>query len=85
EEAFGTRAEVGGARVGHHAVLWLRDTPHEAAVGIRGRARARGVGVYPVTPFYAGIPPCAGFLLGYASLDPNEIREAITRLADAVI
>ncbi len=84
EDAFGTRAEVGGARVGHHAVLWLRDTPPEAAVSIRGRARALGVGVYPVAPFYAGSPPCAGFLLGYASLEPNEIREGILRLAEAV-
>jgi GntR family transcriptional regulator/MocR family aminotransferase len=84
KEALGTRAEVGGARVGHHAVLWLRDTPPEAAVSIRGGARALGVGVYPVAPFYAGNPPCAGFLLGFASLEPNEIREGIFRLAEAV-
>lgn len=83
-EAFGAEAEVGGARVGHHAVLWLRDVPPRAAAPIRRRARALGVGVYPVAPFYAGAPPCAGFLLGYASLEPSDIREGILRLAKAV-
>ena len=83
-ESFGQSAEVSGAGAGHHVVLWLRDLPHQAAAAIRTRARALGVGVYPLAPFYAKAPPRAGFLLGYAGLEPPQIREGIARLAEAV-
>jgi GntR family transcriptional regulator/MocR family aminotransferase len=83
-EAFGPRVEVAGASAGHHAVLWLRDAPPEAAAPIRARAFSLGVGIYPIAPFYARSPPCTGFLLGYAGLEPTQIREGVARLSQAV-
>jgi GntR family transcriptional regulator/MocR family aminotransferase len=46
-------------------------------------AAERGVGVYPVAPYFATPPPRAGLLLGYASVDEDAIGEGIARLAEA--
>ena len=84
EECFGGTARISGASAGHHAILWLPDLPAEVADAIRGRARALRVGVYPISPFYTKPPPYTGFLLGYASLEPDQIREGIQRLVQAI-
>ncbi|OYU99939.1 MAG: hypothetical protein CFE45_11090, partial [Burkholderiales bacterium PBB5] len=52
-------------------------------------ARDVGVGVYPVSPLYAG-PPArsqprpAGLIVGYASLDVAQIRQGVRALAAAL-
>ena len=80
---FGERAEIAGAGAGHHVVLWFKATHANSAPRIRARARDLGVGIYPIAPFYAGEPPCAGFLLGYAGLTPEQIAQGIALLAKA--
>ena len=52
-------------------------------------AREAGVGVYALSPLYAG-PPArskprqAGLILGYASLDVEQIRKGVRALAAAL-
>jgi DNA-binding transcriptional MocR family regulator len=51
---------------------------------LRARAAGRGVGVYPVEPYYMRPPSEAGLLVGYGSLDEREIRAGIRILAEVL-
>jgi len=79
-EHLGDAVEVAGADAGLHVLLWLRDSEPADAERLRRRAAELGVGIYPVTPFYAGSAPRAGILLGWASLGPREVRDGIRLL-----
>jgi GntR family transcriptional regulator / MocR family aminotransferase len=81
ERSFGKRAEIRGAQGGLHVLLWFCEIANGRGREIRRRAREVGVGVYPVTPFYATPPAHLGLLIGYASLTEKEIAEGIRRLA----
>jgi GntR family transcriptional regulator/MocR family aminotransferase len=82
-------ARIDGAASGLHLVLWLDGVPMQDEADLVAQARARQVGVWPVGPLYAcGVRfrarRCAGLVLGYASLDVDEIERGVARLADAV-
>jgi GntR family transcriptional regulator/MocR family aminotransferase len=81
---LGDAARVDGPQSGLHVVVWLPATPASRVSAIRRRAAARGAGVYPVAPYYQRPPAEAGFVLGYAALSEEEIREGIRRFAEAV-
>jgi len=60
---------------------WLRPRDEAALVAA---ARLRGVGVYPVSPLYAGKAAggrCGGLILGYASLTVEQIAQGVRLLA----
>jgi GntR family transcriptional regulator/MocR family aminotransferase len=80
-EQFGDRVEVQGANAGIHVIAWLGDVPRSAVDDLVDRARAEGVGIYSVAPYYIDPPERAGLLLGYASLSERDIREGVARLA----
>ena len=49
--------------------------------------RARGVGVYPVSPLFAGSPARgrpAGLVLGYAGLTAEQIAQGMAVLAEVL-
>ena len=54
------------------------------------RARAAGLGVYPVTPLYApapaaaALPDTAGLVVGYASLDERAIERGVRILGEVL-
>jgi len=81
---LGTGAEVSGADAGLHVLLWLRGVPASQLPAIVRAAEGVGVGVYPVTPHCRESPRDAGFVLGYASLTEQSIREGIRRLARVI-
>ena len=84
KQHLGDRVEVAGANAGLHLLVWLRGVPAAEAPRVVARAARAGVGVYTPDAFYLGRPPCAGLVLGYASLDEPAIREGIRRLTRAV-
>ncbi len=84
DEHLGDRVRVEGANAGLHVVAWLRGLSHRHGRDLVQRAAALGVGVYPVTPYYAAPPAGLGLLLGYGALQPRSIATGIARLADAV-
>jgi GntR family transcriptional regulator / MocR family aminotransferase len=84
DEHLGAAATVAGANAGLHVVAWLRDVPARRARDLVTRAAARGVGVYPVTPYYESPPARLGLLLGYGALMPRSIATGVARLAEAV-
>ena len=84
DEHLGNRAEVTGTNAGIHALVWLNGVSPEKQDDLVGRARAAGVGIYPVTPYFSQPPERLGLLLGYAALDEVRINEGIRRLAQVL-
>jgi len=63
--------------------------PQQGEAQLVAAARAAGVGVYPVSPLFAGPqvspqPRPAGLTLGYASLSEEDIQLGIRTLAAVV-
>ena len=82
EEHLPGRFEVSGADAGLHVTAWLRGR-NRSVRRLTAQAREAGVGVYPVNPCYAGRAR-PGIILGYGTLEPDEIRRGVLRLAAAV-
>ena len=79
-EYLGERVAVTGDGAGAHVVLWpKRVMREEEAVA---QAAAKGVGIYGISHCYLRRPSRSGLLLGYATLDEDEIRSGIRLLAD---
>jgi GntR family transcriptional regulator/MocR family aminotransferase len=82
-------AQVGGTAAGLHVVLWLpflhaQDEPILVAI-----AREAGVGIYPVSTLFARPASTiqhqpAGFILGYASLTVEQIKQGIHILSGLI-
>jgi len=79
---FGERVEIAGENTGVHLVVWLNGMAPDDIPALIARAAAAGVGLYPMTPYYATPLRRAGLLFGYASLSEAEIRAGIRRLAE---
>lgn len=80
---------VSGTAAGLHVVLWLPFMQSQAEPVLVAAARAKGVGVYPVTPLFANLsasthPWPAGLILGYASLTIEQIQQGIFILASVI-
>lgn len=81
QESLGGAAELVGVRAGLHGLLWIRELKASREAELRRLCATRGVGIYPVIPYYRSPPPVAGFVLGFATLDEERIREGIRILA----
>jgi GntR family transcriptional regulator/MocR family aminotransferase len=82
QDRVAERVEVLGANAGLHVMLRLRDVPLEREAELIAFAERAGVRVYSPVLFYQ-VPrhrPEAELVLGYASLDPDQIRSGIARL-----
>lgn len=80
ERELGDKVRVEGANAGLHVVIWLPHLRPDDELPIVERAARAGVGVYPLSPYYASTPVRAGLLLGYGSLDEPQIDAGITTL-----
>ncbi|WP_173517072.1 MocR-like pyridoxine biosynthesis transcription factor PdxR [Ensifer sesbaniae] len=86
---LGDRVAVAGADAGLHVVVWF-DRVEKAQEGeLIARARAAGIGLYPISPLYAADeaghrPDRAGIVMGYASLEPAEIGKGVAALAEVL-
>ena len=88
-DTLGDAATVAGADAGLHVVVWLNRVPQAREEALVARARASGLGVYPITPLYADaraetLPVIAGLVMGYACLDEAAIRRGVRMLGDVV-
>ena len=85
---LGARARIEGAGSGLHVVVWIEDIPANMEQQVVAEANRLGVGISPVSPLYAEgtklrREPCAGFVLGYASLAEADIEKGVSLLARA--
>jgi GntR family transcriptional regulator / MocR family aminotransferase len=73
---------------GLHVVAWFEGLPRARESELAAAAFQQRVLVYPISSLYLpGFDTAtrsAGFVLGYASLDPGEIDRGVKRLAAAV-
>jgi GntR family transcriptional regulator/MocR family aminotransferase len=80
---------VEGSAAGLHVVVWLPCARQQDEPALADAARARGVGIYPVSGLFARprsriqARP-AGLIIGYASLTAEQIRQGIDVLADVL-
>lgn len=83
-EHAGDRVEVLDSQAGMHLVAWLPgfDAAHFQALVEAGHAR--GLGLYPIAPFYLQPPQDQALLLGYGGLGVGEIREATRLLGECL-
>jgi len=81
---LGEAAVLEGTPAGLHGLLWIPDLPAERESELRRSCEKRGVGIYPVRPYYTRPPRRAGYVLGYAALSPRDIDTGIRRLAAAL-
>ncbi len=82
--AFGDEISISGENAGLHVVVWPRGLDTAQVDTVVASALERGVGVYPVAPYYIRQPGRPGLILGYACLTGREIREGVAILADVV-
>ncbi|NNL67223.1 MAG: PLP-dependent aminotransferase family protein, partial [Myxococcales bacterium] len=78
---LGGVARLSGTRAGLHGLLWMPELPATREADFRRACERRGVGLYPLRPYYARLPEQAGFLLGYAALSEQDIEAGIARTA----
>jgi GntR family transcriptional regulator / MocR family aminotransferase len=71
------RLEIADSHAGMHLVVWLRDRSRADGDALVELARARGLGLYSITPYYADPPDRAGLLMGYCGLSTREIGQAM--------
>lgn len=83
KECFGDRVEISGDHAGLHIYAKFKTTLSDDQI-IR-MALDRGVGLTPISPFYAGLAPQGEFVLGFADLSTSVIREGIRRLAEVIV
>ena len=79
---LGERVEVSGDGSGTHVILWSRSRLSEAEV--IANAASRSVGIYRISHYYLKKRPRTGFMLGYTTLNVNDIREGIRLLAEVL-
>jgi DNA-binding transcriptional MocR family regulator len=65
---------------GLHLALRFPEVAEARTRDIIEAARSVEVAVYSVSPYYVRTPKSTGLLLGYAALNPQEIRSGILRL-----
>lgn len=83
KEFFGDRVQIQGEHAGLHLYVKFRTALTDAE--IVKLALDKGVGITPVSPFYAGLAPQSEFIMGFADLGTSVIREGVRRLAEVII
>jgi GntR family transcriptional regulator/MocR family aminotransferase len=87
---FGDRIQIDGAAAGLHVVVWFSDLPHTSEPALIEAARAKGVGIYPVSPLFDQRhpsryrPSVVGLVMGYAALEARQIERGCQVLAQVV-
>jgi GntR family transcriptional regulator / MocR family aminotransferase len=76
------RVDVSGDGSGTHVILWLRKGASEDEV--IAKAASRGVGLYRISNYYLKTTSSTGLMLGYTTLNEDEIREGIRLLAEVL-
>lgn len=83
---LGDQVTISGADAGLHVVVWFDRLQRAAEGELIARARAAGIGLYPISPLYGTDAPGhrpdrAGIVMGYASLDAARIGQGVAALA----
>lgn len=83
-EHCGDRVEIVDAGSGMHLLVWVRGAGRADGQAISRHAMERGVALYPVEHFYVHPPDRAGFVMGFSTMGPSDIRDAVALFAECV-
>lgn len=82
---FGDRIRIEGTAAGLHIVAWFDDLPLTREDAFVKAARAKGVGIYPVSALFATPPrKTVGLIMGYSALQTAQIERGCKLLAQAM-
>lgn len=81
-EHFGADAEILGGAAGLHLTLRLPQAPADTAIA--AEAAHRGVGLRPLSRYFATTPRQNGLLFGYGLAETTQIAELVGRVRSAV-
>jgi GntR family transcriptional regulator/MocR family aminotransferase len=73
----GAAVEVADSSAGMHVLAWLPGLRQAQVRELIERARERGLGLYPIAPYYLKPQSRHGLLLGYADLPPADLDAAM--------
>ena len=73
----GDAVEVADSSAGMHVLAWLPGLRQAQVRELIERARERGLGLYPIAPYYLRPQSRSGLLLGYADLPPADLDAAM--------
>ncbi|MBR1176938.1 PLP-dependent aminotransferase family protein [Bradyrhizobium sp. KB893862 SZCCT0404] len=82
---FGDRVRIEGTAAGLHVVAWFDHLPHKREDALIAAARAKGVGIYPVSALRVGPrrTRTVGLVMGYSGLEVAQIERGCKLLAQA--
>jgi GntR family transcriptional regulator / MocR family aminotransferase len=80
----GERLQLAASHAGMHLVAWMPNYSYAQCHELIDLAMERGVGLYPIAPYYQTPPPVPGLLLGYCSLPPADLRHAMQLLGECL-
>lgn len=82
EEAFGARVTVGERHGGLNVLVRLDFEVSDFVLA--GEAAKAGIGLRPASPYYAHPPDRPTFLMGFAALPEEKIRDGVRKLTQVV-
>ena len=77
----GSHIEIGPHQTGMHFVVWFRHLTFDELDAFIERAKAAGLGLYPIHPYYRKRPARPGLLIGYAGLAVGQLKTAVELFA----
>ncbi len=88
---FADRVRIDGAAAGLHVVAWFDDLPQKREDALIKAARAKGVGIYPVSALFDSRSTgsrrsrkSVGLVMGYSALEIAQIERGCKLLAQAI-
>ena len=84
ERAAGDAVEVADSNAGMHLLAWLPRLRHAQVRELIERASTRGLGLYPIAPYYLAPQARQGLLLGYADLPAADLDAAMRIFGDCL-
>jgi len=80
----GERIAIQDTRAGTHVVAWLQSVEYSQLDRLIELGISRGLGLYPMHPYYRNPPARPGLMLGYAGLSADELTRAAELLGECL-
>jgi GntR family transcriptional regulator/MocR family aminotransferase len=78
---LGANVEIAASAGGAHVVVWFPHVNYKTLRLLIERALERGVGLYPIHPFYQTPPAMPGLMIGFGGLSPAQLDTAVALIA----
>jgi GntR family transcriptional regulator/MocR family aminotransferase len=80
----GDRIAIQDTHAGTHVVVWLQSVEYSQLTRLLEIGISRGLGLYPIHPYYRNPPDRPGLMLGYAGLSADALLKAAELLGECL-